>query len=95
MSAEQTLPPQTLPAPSPELVLWRVSVEAFIAMQSRRKGERFLELVAEKLAAEANLAEVFRLRVSAEHEAMRRAHREASVAFQRLMPIFLARLPEE
>jgi hypothetical protein len=86
---------ETLPDPSAELVLWRVSVQCFVAMVGRRKGERFLRLMAEKLAQEENMASVFSIRPHAQHVAVRRARKEAATVYERLLPIFLAGLADE
>lgn len=87
--------PEDLPPPSAELVLWRVSVEAFIASAGRKRSERFLRLMAEKLANEENLSQVFHIRPSADALRVQRARREAAAMFERFLPVFLARLPPE
>lgn len=86
--------PQTvqLPPASAELVLWRVHVEAFIAVMGRKKAERYLQLMAVKLADEENMAAVFHIRPVREQESVRIARTQAAAIFQRYMPIFLARL---
>lgn len=84
-----------LPPCSAELVLWRVHVEATLAVLGRKKAERCLRLMAEKLAGEENLSSVFQLRPATDAGSMRRSRRQAATAFQRYLPLFLARLPRE
>jgi hypothetical protein len=83
------------PDPSAELILLRVFVEAVLEVWGRKKGERCLRLMAEKLAAEECLSSVFHLRPPPSNTAWRTACRKAAVAFERCMPIWLARLPHE
>jgi hypothetical protein len=85
--------PDELPAPSAELVLWRVSLEVFISSLGRRKAERFLQLMADKLAGEESLSAVFHIRPSSEQGRVRAARRQAAAIFAAYSPIFLARLP--
>lgn len=84
-----------LPAPDPALVLWRVAVEAFIASSPRRRSETFLRLMAEMLASEENLSALFHIRPSSERAAVAKARRGAVAYFEKLLPLFLARLPRE
>lgn len=70
-------------------------MEAHLATLSRKRGERFLRLMAEKLAEEQNLSEVIAIRPSSQQQAVRRSRRQAAELFERLLPILLARLPEE
>ena len=85
-------PTEQLPPPSAELVLWRVQTEAIISVLGRRKGERFLRVMADKLANEENMSAVFQIRPSSERGAVSRARQEAAEIFKRLLPLFLARL---
>lgn len=82
-----------LPPPSAELVLWRVHVEAMVVALGRKKGERYLRLMADKLAFEDGLASVFQIRPASMHADVRRTRRQAASVFERYMPIFLAALP--
>lgn len=94
----EALDPQTqvnLPPASAELVLWRVHVEAFIAVMGRKKAERYLQLMAVKLADEENMAAVFHIRPAREQDSVRHARTQAAAIFQRYMPIFLARLRDD
>jgi hypothetical protein len=59
----------------------------------RRKADRFLRLIAEKLASEENLAQVFSIRPSSEAAEVREVRRQAVALFGRYLPLFLARLP--
>ena len=79
-----------LPPPSAELVLWRTSVQAFIAVCGKRKGERFLRIMAEQLAMEDNLSSVFHIRPSSERERVRAVRKQAAKIFEAYLPVFLA-----
>jgi hypothetical protein len=92
---ERAHKPEELPPPSAELVLWRVSVEAYLACAGKKRSERFLQLMAEKLANEENLSQVFQIRPTEDAIRVRRARREAVAMFERYLPIFLARLPRD
>jgi hypothetical protein len=81
-----------LPPPSAELVLFRIHVEAVVAVLGRRKGERYLRLMAQKLAAEENLSSLFPIRPQKDFASVQRARRQAAAIFERLLPVFLARL---
>lgn len=81
-----------MPPPSPELVLWRASVQALLATMGRRKGERFLRIMAEQLAGEDNLSSVFNIRPTSEHARVRVVRRQAAEMFRRYVPVFLAGL---
>lgn len=85
---EDTAP---LPAPSPELVLFRVHVEASIAVMGRKKAERYLRVMAETISAEESLAEVLQIRQTGQQARVRAAHREAAALFRRYLPLFIAR----
>lgn len=82
-----------LPTPSAESVLIRVLVEAHVACLPRKKGERFLKVVADKLAHEEQMSELLHIRPSARRTAFRQAQAEAAELYRRWMPVFLARLP--
>lgn len=86
---------EELPPPAAAIVLWRVSVEAFIATAPRRRSETFLRLMAEMLASEENLSAVFHIRPTSERAAVAKARREAAAMFEKLLPLFLARLPRD
>jgi hypothetical protein len=83
--------PDEMPEPTAEMVLFRVHVEVLISLMGRKKADRYLRLMAEKLADEENLSAVFKLRRSAKHEALRKAHQDAALQFQRFLPVWLAR----
>lgn len=84
-----------LPDPHPAFVLFRVQTEALIAVVGRKKGERMLKIMADKLATEQSLSEVFVARPATKHAEMQLARRHAANMFDRYLPTFLARLPEE
>lgn len=83
---------QELPRPSAELVLWRVHVEAQIEVLGRKKAERYLRTMADKLAWEDNLAAVFQIRPHTEQRLVSIARQQAVAIFERHLPIFLAAL---
>lgn len=90
MSSPEQLEPE-LPVTA-DSVLWRVSMELWIASLTKRQGERLLREMGEKLAGEANLASVFQLRPSARAAEIRRAHLQAAALYERMLPLFLARV---
>lgn len=81
-----------LPLPSAEIILWRVSIQAFIAVSGRRKAERFLRAMSEQLADENALTSVLPIQPSPHDAAIRRARREAAEAFSRYLPMFVAQM---
>lgn len=70
-------------------------MECFLATMGRKKAERFLRLMAEKLASEENLSSVFQIRPTSEETEVARARRQAVEMYRRYLPIFLARIPLE
>jgi hypothetical protein len=84
-----------LPAPSAELVLWRTSVQCFLAVSGRKRADRFLRMMADRLAQEDNLSSVFQIRPQSELSNVRIARKQAAAIFERYMPIFLAQLPDD
>jgi hypothetical protein len=85
--------PSDFPEPTAALVLWRITMEAQVASMSRAKGERFLRLVGERMADEANFADVLQIRPPSRWKKMRAARLEAAELFARCLPLFLAKLP--
>lgn len=83
-----------LPEPSAELILLRVMAEAYVATMPRKKGERFLRTVAEKLANEESFASVFPIRPTPQWIASRTARRQAVGQYRAWLPTFLARVSE-
>lgn len=90
--AERSRAASELPEPSAELVLFRVHVEAMLAVMGPKKGERYLRLMAEKLASEENLSALFHIRPRSDDAAVQRARSQAAELFRRHLPIFLARI---
>lgn len=84
--------PEGLPEPSAELVLWRTSMQCFVATCGRKKGERFLQMMADRLSQEENLSSVFHIRPASEHAKVRKARQQAAEVYRRYLPIFLAGL---
>lgn len=91
----KTLAVEALPDPTAATVLWRVSIQAFIATSSRRRSERFLRHMAETLASEDTVSEILPIRPRSDHAALMQARREAMAMFRALLPTFLAMLPEK
>lgn len=87
--------PQTLPAPSAALVLFRVHVEATIATMGRRKAEKYLSIMSETLAWEESLSSVFQIRPADQHAEVRAARLQAAAIFKAYSPLWLARIPRE
>lgn len=94
MSAYPESPETELPDAHACLVLWRVSVEAHLSMLPRKKAERFLDRMADTLANEQRLAQLFSIRPSSEWAAVQLARRQAAEVFSRFMPLFTAKLRE-
>lgn len=92
---ETTPEPMELPDPHPAYVLFRVQTEALVAVIGRKKAERMLRIMAEKLATEQSLAQVFVVRPKTKHEEMRLARVHAANLFDRYLATFTARLPDE
>lgn len=84
-----------LPPPSAELVLFRVFVETHLATLSRKKGKRYLQRMAETLAAEESMTSVLSIRPHAQQNAVRKARKQAAVLYERMLPVLLARLPRK
>lgn len=83
-----------LPPPSPELVLLRVAMEAYVQTAGRKRAERFLRVVVDTLANEENLSSVLPLRPSADAAELARAREQALAWYRSTLPLFLARLDE-
>lgn len=87
-----------LPAPSPELVLVRVCVEAYLAtahVKPRQRARAFLRVASTILADEESVALTFPIRPSADARAVTEARRQAIAVFRQYIPVFMARLPDE
>lgn len=84
-----------VPEPTAEQVLLRVLVEAHIATVPRRRGEKYLRTVAEKLAGEENFAAVFQIKPSPHASAARAARTQAAEMYRRWLPVLLARLNDD
>ncbi len=87
--------PALLPDPSAELVLFRVHVEAMVTVLGRKKAERYIRLMAETLAKEESLSEVFQLRPAAKHAEVRTARKQAAAIFQGYLPSWVAKLADD
>ena len=91
--SEAAPPPEDLPPPSAELVLYRVHVEALIATLGRRKAEKYLRTASEIFATEQSLSAVLMFRPMAQQEPLMRARRAAAYWFKQALPTFIARIP--
>jgi hypothetical protein len=67
-------------------------MECFIASQSRKRGERFLQLMAASLATEEAVSNVLPIRPVRAMGDVQKARREATALFKQLLPVFIARL---
>lgn len=81
-----------MPAPSAELVLVRVMIESIIDVAGKKKGERLLTAMAERLSHEERLCAVLKIRPATDDAAVRRARGDAMVWYRQCLPIFMARL---
>jgi hypothetical protein len=88
-------PPLDLPDPDPSIVLWSASIEVWLALVGRRKGDRFLRALEHRLADEEAFAAVLSIRPTSEGAKVRRARQEAAALFRALLPRFRQALPEE
>lgn len=87
--------PGELPEPSAELVMLRVLVEAHVASMPRKKSERFLRMVAEKLAEEEALSAVFHIRPQTQRARLRISRRQAAEWYRCWLPTFVARMRDD
>lgn len=93
MTAERQSETDDLPAASAEAVLIRVAITSFIAINGRKKSERFLRLMAETLASEDAVSEILPIRPATDHASVQKARRGALALFRAQLPVFLAKLP--
>jgi hypothetical protein len=77
---------------SPEEVLFRVQTDALLTVLGRRKGERMLRIMAERLSTEEHLADVLGIRPAPDEKELANARREAAAKFHEMLPVFVARL---
>jgi hypothetical protein len=98
MIAEQTDEVAGLPPPSPELVLIRVFVQAYLATaheKPRRRARAFLDAATRTLADEESVSLLLPYRPSTERAAVNLARRRAVALFRALTPSLVAKLPPE
>lgn len=84
--------PGEVPEPSVELLLLRVFAESYVATAPRKRGERFLRTVGEKLAKEVNLSAAIPIRPTSGRASMMVAQKQAAEVYLRWLPTFLARV---
>lgn len=89
---KQPLDAEELPAPSAELVLLRVLVQAHLATAPRRRGEAFLRVVSEILSTEERVTLLFPTRPKSQQSAVTDARRKAMAQFRQLLPAFISSL---
>jgi hypothetical protein len=98
VSAQWSEESEELPPPSPELVLMRVFVAAYIATaheRPKRRGRAFLRRAVRLLEQEDSIALLSPIRPSSQHVAVAKARRGAVSMFREYRPFFLAMLPPE
>jgi len=94
--SEQLTQPETTPDALTAVILWRVSVEEMIADLPRKRGERILRGIAQRIAEEQSLANVVSLREPpGRRPAAHKARAAAARIYEQCLPIFLARLRDE
>jgi hypothetical protein len=85
---------QDMPAPSAELVLYRVTMMALLRNMKRSAADAVLQDMAETLAnEEAVSALIIPIRDPAGHSQVQRARRGAVAIFRQYLPIFVSALP--
>lgn len=84
-----------IPGPSAEMVLFRVFMQAFLQEVSRKRGERVIRAMAERLAREQSLSTILPIRPHAQTEAVRRARQGAAIIFEAYVPHLMDALPPE
>lgn len=97
MSADREVLADELPAASPELVLVRVAIEAYLAsahLKPRDRARAFVKTATSILADEESVALAFPIRPATHHEATAKARRGAIALWKHLLPTFMARLPK-
>lgn len=86
---------EELPAPSAELVLYRVTMQAFLRNMKRKDADEFLRELCETLASEDAVSQVIPLRGPGRYSDVQRARRGAVAIFRQYLPIFLSALPRK
>ena len=80
----------TAPAPSAELILIAVFVQAHVGSLPRKQAERFLREARERLNQYCELAEVPRLRASQQDAELAEAIRQAHAWYRASLPLLMA-----
>jgi hypothetical protein len=95
MSEFNELTPEDLPAPTPELILFRAHAEATIAALGKKRARVYLETMGNALAEDPRSPPIIPLRPLAHFEALVRARRAAAYWFIQALPTFRARMPRD
>ncbi|HEY9219513.1 MAG TPA: hypothetical protein VIO94_15810 [Phenylobacterium sp.] len=82
-----------MPPPSAEIVLVRVAISAYLATNSRKKGDAFLRAMAEILRDEESLSSIVPIRPAPNAANLQGARRGAIALFRALLPTLIAKLP--
>lgn len=85
--------PEDLPAPSAELAMMRVVVEAYLATIPRKRAIKQLQLMAELLTQSAATdANVLPFRLKHDRDATMEARRKALAWFRHVLPAWMSAL---
>lgn len=83
---------QDIPPPSPEFILVRVAIQAYLSTVSPKKADAFLRAMADTLADEESLSLIVDIRPPASAQAVAKARRGALAMFRAYLPAFLGRV---
>lgn len=89
---------EELPAPSAELVLIRVAIQAYMASaheKPRRRARAFLTAASSILADEQSVSELLPIRPATAHARVMASRRAAVAIWRQMLPVFIAKLPRE
>lgn len=86
---------ESLPAPSAEMVLFRVFMQSVLGEFPRKRGVRILRGMKRRLSLARELSSVIPIRPAAQLSAVMRARIEADVIFDAYLPFLEEALPDE
>lgn len=87
--------PETDLHTSPEVVLWRATVEALVSSMTEKKALAFLRALSFVMEDRETLADVRPLRPKPSHWAEERAVRQAAEIFRSAAPVLWARVDRD
>ena len=90
---EGAVAPEEMPAPSAELILIRVFVEAFLATSTPKRARAFMSVATSILADEESVSLAFPIRPTQRQPQLTRARRGAVGLYKQLLPTLMARVP--